>query len=161
MGTDAGQDTRAEPQFPSNFEEILLSRSRKAAKTSKSSARRAAMPALDLRRGGRVFRAFEDDAKAITNGADDFESVRLISWQHTHRRLLSEIALLLKLSCEAECHCKTNGSEYFDLARSVRKGNYSASMHRRNETRVLSLMRTTQVKSPCRPEDPAAGVFEP
>jgi hypothetical protein len=74
-----GRNNRAEPQFGSNFEEILLSRSRKASKISESSAWRAAMPASDLGGGGRVFRAFEGDAHAIANRADDFETARLIS----------------------------------------------------------------------------------
>jgi hypothetical protein len=65
--------------------------------------------------------------------------------------LLSKLALLLNKSCEAERDRKTSISS---LAPYVRRGNHSASMHRRKKTRILSLMRTPQVKSrPCRPEN--------
>ena len=55
----------------SNLKQIPSIRARKLAELSEGSARGAAMPALDLRRGRRAFRAVEDDAEGVTIDADN------------------------------------------------------------------------------------------
>ena len=57
----------------SNLKQIPSIRTRKFAELSERSARSAAMPALDLRRGWRAFRAVEDDAEGVTIYADNPE----------------------------------------------------------------------------------------
>jgi hypothetical protein len=55
----------------SNLKQIPAIRTRKLAEFSECSARSAAMPAPDLRRGRRAFRAIEDDAEGVTLDADN------------------------------------------------------------------------------------------
>jgi hypothetical protein len=55
----------------SNLKQIPSIRTGEFAELSESSARCATMPALDLRRGWRAFRAVEDDAEGVTIDADN------------------------------------------------------------------------------------------
>jgi hypothetical protein len=63
----------------SNLKQIPSIRTRKFAELSERSARSAAMPALDLRRGRRTFRAVEDDAEGVTIDADN-SKLRMPHW---------------------------------------------------------------------------------
>ena len=69
----------------SSLKQIPSIRARKLAEFSERSAQGAAMPALDLRRGRRAFRAVEDDAEGVTIDADNSKARMPDRWLRSLR----------------------------------------------------------------------------